>query len=148
MRDRFRKSVHPLLLGMMPSKRDFELEILNNMPPVHGNKIFVINHTNAHDGPVACEAIQEHFYVLVGKQRLEFIDRIFFRLDGVVYVDRKNKKSKAKSLAKMQHLLRTGRNLLMCPEGSWNITPSKPLNPLNWGVIELSKVRECRLFLW
>lgn len=28
---------------------------------------------------------------------------------------------------------------MMCPEGTWNLTPSKPMLPLNWGIIDLAK---------
>lgn len=39
----------------------------------------------------------------------------------------------------MQKLLNTGKNLLIYQEGTWNMTPSKPMLPLNWGVIEFAK---------
>lgn len=139
MLDRFRKSIHPLLLKMMPGRRDFQLKLINEMPSTHGNKIFVMNHSNTHDGPIACETICEHFYVLVGKQSLEILDRLFFRLNGVIYIDRKNKKSRRRGFNKMIKILNAGNNLLMYPEGTWNMTPSKPMIPMNWGVIELAK---------
>lgn len=70
---------------------------------------------------------------------MELIDRIFFLLNGVVYVDRKNKKNKKKSLQKMLKILQRGKSLLICPEGTWNLTPNKPMIPLNWGIVELAK---------
>lgn len=76
---------------------------------------------------------------MVGKQALEIVDRIFFRLNGVVYVDRKDKASKKKGFKKMLKLLNAGRSLLIYPEGTWNMTPSKPMLPMNWGVIELAR---------
>ena len=39
----------------------------------------------------------------------------------------------------MSELLQEGKNLLICPEGTWNLTPSKPMLPLYWGIIDLSK---------
>lgn len=137
--DVIRKLLHPILLKMMPGRRDFPLKILNEMPDIQGNKIFVMNHSSVHDAPIACETIKEHFYILVGKQSLELIDRLFFILNGMVYVDRKDKKSKKKSFDKMFRLLLAGKSLLLYPEGTWNMTPSKPMIPMNWGVIELAK---------
>lgn len=137
--DRVRKWIHPLLLKAMPGRRNFPIKELNTMPDVRGNKIFVINHSSIHDGPVSSEVIKDHFYLLVGKQALELLDRIFFFLNGVVYVDRKNKQNKRKSFEKMLKILQEGKSLLICPEGTWNLTPSKPMLPLNWGVIELAK---------
>ena len=39
----------------------------------------------------------------------------------------------------MLKILQKGRSLLICPEGTWNLTSSKPILPLNWGIIELAK---------
>lgn len=137
--DKCRKWIHPLLLTAMPGRRNFPIEIISPMPVVSGNKLFVMNHSSAHDAPIACEVIKEHFHILVAKQSLAILDRIFFWLNGVVYIDRKNKQSKKRGFNKMLKILERGNNLLMYPEGTWNITPSKPMLPLNWGVIDLAK---------
>lgn len=137
--DKFRKRLHPLLLKGVEGRIDIPIKVLNSMPEVQGNKLFAINHSCVLDGPVSSKVIDEHFYFLVGKQSLDLIDRIFFLLNGVVYVDRKSKKNKKKSLQKMIKLLRKGKSLLICPEGTWNLTPSKPMIPMNWGIIELAK---------
>lgn len=137
--DKFRKRLHPLLLKGVEGRIDIPIKMLNSMPEIQGNKLFAINHSCVLDGPVSSKVIGEHFYFLVGKQALDIIDRIFFLLNGVVYVDRKSKKNKKKSLDKMLKLLREGKSLLICPEGTWNLTPSKPMIPMNWGIIELSK---------
>lgn len=105
MLDRFRRAVHPLILKMMPGRRNFEIEVLTPQPYVQENKIFVMNHSTTHDTPIACEVIKEHFYVLVGKQPLEILDRLFFWLNGVIYIDRKNKKSKKRGFDKMLKIL-------------------------------------------
>lgn len=42
----------------------------------------------------------------------------------------------------MTHLLNKGENILMYPEGTWNLTPSKLMLPLYWGVVDLAKVTE------
>lgn len=135
---RLRKLVRPILLKALP-KKDFTVKLINEVPQVGGNKIYVMNHSNKHDAPVACESIDEHVFILVGKQPLELLDRIFFFLNGVVYVDRKDKESKRRGSEKMLQILRRGNSLLLCPEGTWNMTPSKPMLPLNWGVIDLAR---------
>ena len=137
--DKVKQLLHPILLKMMPGRRNFPIEILDEIPKTDGNKIYVMNHSNVHDIPIACEVIEKHSYVLIGKQSLDIIDRLFFRLNGVVYIDRKNKGSKKRGFEKMLRVLNRGNNLLLYPEGTWNMTPSKPMLPLNWGVIELAK---------
>ena len=96
--NRIRKAIHPLLLKAVKGRIYFPIQLLNSMPEVQGNKLFAINHSCVLDLPVSSEIIKDHFYFLIGKQSLELIDRIFFLLNGVVYVDRKNKKSKKKRL--------------------------------------------------
>lgn len=137
--DRTRKLIHPLLLKVMSGRRDFPIEILNDMPEVQGNKLFAINHSCVLDAPISSEVIKEHFYLLVGRQSLEILDRIFFFLNGVVYVDRKDKTDKRIAFEKMLKILQEGKNLVIYPEGTWNLTPSKPMLPLNWGLIDLAK---------
>lgn len=137
--DKFRKLIHPLLLIGVEGRIDRPIEILNARPEVEGNKIYAINHSSVLDVPISCKTIQEHSYILVGKQSLEIIDRIFFFLNGMVYVDRKDKKSRKKASKKMLKLLQDGKSLAMFPEGTWNLTPSKPMIPLNWGIIDLAK---------
>lgn len=139
--DKLRKLIHPILLKALPQK-DFTVRLINEIPQIDGNKIYVMNHSNKHDAPVACEAIKEHVFILVGKQALEFMDRIFFFLNGVVYVERKDKESKRQGSKQMLRLLQRGNNLLIYPEGTWNMTPSKPMLPLNWGVIDLARNAE------
>lgn len=139
--DKLRKFIHSILLKALP-KKDFAVELINEVPQVNGNKIYVMNHSNKYDAPVACEAIKEHVFILVGRQALEFMDRIFFFLNGVVYVDRKDKESKKQGMKRMLKVLQRGNSLLLYPEGTWNMTPSKPMLPLNWGVIDLARDAE------
>lgn len=134
-----RKIIHPLLLKILPVQRTFELKLLNKCPCVSGAKIFAMNHSNCHDAPIAGESIKEHCFILVGKQRLELMDKIFFFLNGTIFVDRKNKNSRRNSVHKMMNLLNKRENILMYPEGTWNLTPSKPMLPLYWGIVDLAK---------
>lgn len=113
--------------------------MLNEQPKFNGNVIYAVNHSCVHDIPIAIQVIKKHFYLLMGKQDLEVIDRIFFNLNGTVWVDRKNRDNRRKAVSKMKNLLRGGQNLLMFPEGTWNYLPSSPMLPLYWGIIDLAK---------
>lgn len=137
--NRIRKVIHPFLLKAVKGRIYAPIQVLNAMPEVQGNKLFAINHSCVLDAPVSSEVIKDHCYFLVGKQSLELLDSIFFFLNGVIYVDRKSKKSKKKSLQQMLKILQEGKNLVIYPEGTWNLTPSKLIIPLNWGIISLAK---------
>ena len=101
--------------------------------------IFVVNHTNGHDFPVAAQVIKKHFYILADfTMKKDFIVNTLNRLNGCVYVDRKNPTSKKQSKEKLIKHLKCGNNVLLFPEGTWNLHPSRLLLPLNWGAVDLS----------
>lgn len=136
----FRKLLHPLLLFVMKSTYPYEIRILNVPPKVPGNAIYAVNHSCCHDIPITCNVIRKHTYILVGKQRLKILDWLALVLNGVVWVDRKDKESKRQASLKMQRLLKQSKNIGIYPEGTWNLTPSKPSLPLYWGIIDIAGV--------
>lgn len=60
--------------------------------------------------------------------------------NGCVYVDRKNKNSRTKAKRKLLMLIKEGHSVLLFPEGTWNLTSSKLILPLNWGMLDLSAI--------
>ena len=134
-----KRALHPLFLKQMPGRRDFDLKYLNQKPQVDGPVLYLMTHSNSHDGPVVSEALQEHFYVMIGKQPLEFIDNLFFHANGRIEVDRDNKESGMKAIDKSVSLLNSGVNVVMCPEATWCIEPSKPINHCHWGWFEIAR---------
>lgn len=138
-----RKCIHPILLSLIKRQRKHQLHILNSHPPINGNTIYAINHSCKYDMPYASEIIKRHAYVLAGKQRLDLVDRAAFFLNGVIYVDRKSKCGKAEAKKKMKYIVSRGLNLCVYPEGTWNLTPSRPLLPLYWGIIDVARETGC-----
>ena len=139
---KIREIMHNNLLSIMKTKNNINVMVLNkeNLPKTEKPVIYAVNHTNSHDIPTVSEVIGRHHYVLLGKQSLKFIDRIAFRLNGVIYVNRKSKKSKLNSKNKMIKYLINGKNILMFPEGTWNTTPNLAILPLNWGIVDIAKI--------
>ena len=112
----------------------------NTIDNLTESAIFVVNHTNGHDFQVAAQVIKKHFYILADfTMKKDFIVNTLNRLNGCVYVDRKNSESKKKSKQKLIEHIEKGRNILIFPEGTWNLHPSKLLLPLNWGAVDLSQ---------
>ena len=130
---------HRLLKFIISMQRQHQFEFLNKAPKIENNRIFAVNHSCKWDFQYMVELAPKHFYVLAGKQRLNFIDRIGFIWNGTVWVDRKSKTSKAKSKQKLNALLGKGKCVCMFPEGTWNLTPAAPLLPMHWGIIELAQ---------
>jgi len=136
---KIREIIHPLILGQMPSRRDFDFQLLNEKPKIDGPALYIVTHSTCHDAPIACEALLDHFYVLVGKQKLELLDRVFFHLNGCVIVDRNDSKSAKRSLDKMVRLLKLGTNVVIFSEQTWCQKPSTPINHLRRGWVDVAK---------
>lgn len=138
---------HSFLINLIKSQREQrnqKLYILNDRPKYTGkNAIFVVNHSCRYDFPIAGEVIDVHTCVLVGKQKLYLLDYIAFLLNGVVWVDRKSRESKKSAFQKMLMCMKKGLNMCVFPEATWNLTPSKPMLPMYWGVIDLAKQSGC-----
>ncbi len=101
--------------------------------------IYAANHTNVHDVPVICKAIEDHVYIIAGDEVRNDINGLMFNLNGVDWVARDNEKSRF--LAKEASARRTINNLfyLYLPEGTWNMTESDPMLPFNWGIIDIAQ---------
>ena len=131
--------LYPCLKTGFVLSRKHKFIYQNQKPQISGNAIYAFNHSCKFDTQHTCEIIGKQAYILAGVQRLEPFDRVAFHLIGTVWVDRKSKDDKKNSVNKMIKLLNENTNLIIFPEGTWNLTPSKPTLPLYWGVIDLAR---------
>lgn len=134
-----KKGIHPLLLSQMPSKREFELRKVNELPQIDGPVLYLATHATSHDAPVLCEFIKEHSYIMIGKQPMNLIDRIFFYANGEITIDRDDKNSCKKGSNKIVKLLGKGVPVAMFPERTWCVKPSTPINHCAWGWVDIIK---------
>ena len=137
------KLIHPVLLKLSKSKMEYELRVINTYD-MHSEEpvIFAVNHTNSSDIPMVCNAIKRHSYLLIGKQNLYLSDRLFFILNGTIWVDRKNRSDMKKAKEKIIKLLknRRGKNaIIWFPEGTWNMSDNLLMLPMKWGIIDVAK---------
>ena len=102
-------------------------------------KIIVMNHSNVHDFPLINQVLKKHFIILSDKNNIEGINGIVINLNGCVCLDRENKESRKEAFKELKKVLDLGHDVLIMPEGTWNLTDSIPVMPFSWGVIELSK---------
>lgn len=101
--------------------------------------IYAINHFCFADTPIMGRIAPKRSYILLGKQRLGFSDWLYFILNGVIFVDRKDKEDMAASKLAMSAYLNKGRSIVMFPEGTWNLTENQLMLPMKWGIIDISK---------
>lgn len=101
--------------------------------------IYAVNHSCFADTPIMGRITPQRSYILLGRQRLGFSDWLYFILNGVIFVDRKDKEDTAASKLAMTAYLRKGRSIVMFPEGTWNLTENQLMLPMKWGVIDVAK---------
>lgn len=135
--EKIRKALHPFLMFLTKAKVKYKIEIINCCNPLPGKPIiYAANHSAFQDVPIALRAIGKQAYVLVGKQNLGISDRIFFALNGTIWVDRCDKKSRGTSKETAIEYLKKGRSMLWFPEATWNLTANLLMLPMRWGIIE------------
>lgn len=134
------KFIHPIFLKLLPLARTFQLRpfSVRSLPNDRGI-IFVANHSNMHEFPVSAEIIKRHVYVLADDAPKRKAVGLAFDANGVIWMNRLDKESRKRSMQKMRFLLRNKENLLVFPEGTWNLNPCIPMLPFSWGVIELAQ---------
>ena len=101
--------------------------------------IYAVNHFCFADTPIMGRITPRRSYILLGKQRLGFSDWIYFMLNGVIFVDRKDKEDMAASKLAMSAYLNKSRSIVIFPEGTWNLTENQLMLPMKWGIIDIAK---------
>ena len=142
MKKNFREIIHPVLMT--------GLKVVEKTPIVYTNEkdlkgydgplIYSPNHSNVHDFPMICRILGEQVYVLVGNDiENGAFNTLMLRLNGVVFVDRKNKESCKEAKEKIINLLKDGKKVVMFPEGSWNLDSVNLIHDFKWGIIDIAK---------
>lgn len=135
-----KKIFHPILALLASSKVTYKICKENKYKMIYRRPIiFCVNHTCFQDTPILCKALPKQAYVLSGKQGLYPIDELFFHLNGSIFVDRKDKEDMFMSKIAMEEYLRRKQNIIMFPEGTWNLTDNLLVMEMKWGIIDIAK---------
>lgn len=140
---RLRDIIHPFVLILTKSRVKFK--VIWEQPPtplMDKPVIFAVNHTNSFDSPIAAKAISRVFgrrcYLLVGKQRLWFSDKLWFFLNGTIWVDRTDPADLSAVKDIIIAYLHRGQSIMWFPEGTWNLTDNLLMLPMKWGIIDVA----------
>lgn len=104
-------------------------------------KIYAATHIGGVDIQRTFEAIKEHAYLFLGDPKELYTDEtgLILKMNGSICFETKNKEDRKIAYERSIELLKKGGNLLIYPEGVWNISPNKPVNSLYPGVIKMAK---------
>lgn len=146
----WREKIHPILLNLLSLNRKYidkqKLTVIkdereNTEKPV----IYAITHIGKFDYQLVSEAIRSHQIPFAGDPETMYrtFDGFFLGINGIIYCDTESKTDRKIGKETAINLLENGKNLLIYPEGVWNVTTNLLVIPLFPGVIEMSQTTGC-----
>ena len=124
----FRKKIHSLINLIL--KIDQILSHENNIVISNKNtaepsnsKIFACTHIGGNDIQRTFQVIKEPAYLMLGDPGILYKMPIYqgLKLNGVIPLETKNKEDRKIAYKRSIELLKNGGNLLIYPEGAWNV---------------------------
>ncbi len=133
-------ALHPLLNVIVSIYVPYKVLIEKNGDTKVGKPvIYAVNHFCFADTPIMGMIVKNRAYMLIGKQRLGLSDWLYFQLNGVIFVDRKDREDTLASKKAMEEYLTKGRSVIMFPEGTWNLSENLLMLPMKWGIVEIAE---------
>ena len=132
-----KEKYHKLLLGMV-SMYPINIVKLNEIeyPQDGKNAIFSANHSNASDFIVVSRLIKKHFFIMADFTMInDNVVNFLNTANGCIYVDRLSKTSGQNAIEQAIDGVNKGYNMMIFPEGTWNLTKDQLMLPRKWGDI-------------
>lgn len=132
----FRNKIHNLLVLIIKIDRLLSkegLEVINDARIKTDNaKIYACTHIGGNDIQRTFEAIKDPAYLFLGDHKGIYRDAagLLLFLNGVIPLETNNKDDRKIAKYRSIELLNNGGNLLIDPEGAWNITQNLPVMKL------------------
>ncbi len=147
---KWRSAIHPILIKLMEFDRKYinkqTLTIINDKSNITDKPvIYAVTHIGKFDYQIVSEAIRKHQIPFAGDPETSYrtADGFLLGLNGIVYCDTENKTDRKVAMDTSIELLNKGHNLLIYPEGVWNLTPNLLMLPLFPGTIKMAKETGC-----
>ena len=102
--------------------------------------IYAFSHVFKDDIVSVLSCLKSSAYILMANKEgiTKTFDGLGAFLNGAIWVDRTDKKSRIKATDMMVEVLQNGGDILMAPEASWNVIPNLPIKKLWWGVLDVA----------
>ena len=132
--------VHKVYKWLATNIRKYDLDIdYGNIEDIEGSVIFACNHSNSHDFYTIQEVFKNNVNIFASYEGLNTMTVLIFKLIDTVLIYRDDKKSCKDGYNKLVDNVKRGNNIIMYPEATWNIHPSKPMLPMKLGVVKLAQ---------
>ncbi len=109
--------------------------------------IYACTHAFYDDIVFSMKLAGRHTYLLYGnlKDFYNTFHGIGLWINGVILVDRNSLLSRKSSIEKMIYTIDNGGNIIMFPEGTWNLDDSLPVLELHLGIYEVAKSTNAKI---
>lgn len=141
----WRMCLHPiLLLGIKVERllRKERLVVIGDMrTKTDRPKIYASTHIGGHDVESCFEAIGEHAFLFIGDPRELYrnFDGLMLFLNGMICLETRSKNDRRIAKENAVSLLKKRGNLLIYPEGVWNISENLLVNPIYMGTASMAQ---------
>lgn len=141
-----RKKIHPLVnlilkIDEVLSKEENVIVSNENKAKEGVPKIFACTHIGGNDIQRTFQVIKEPAYLMLGDPGILYKMPIYqgLKMNGVIPLETKNKIDRKIAYNRSKELLNNGGNLLIYPEGAWNVTPNEIVMKTFVGTVRLAK---------
>lgn len=117
-------------------------EQLNTIKSIKCPIIFAPTHCGKFDIQTLAEVLWQYRWSLLSgdnKWLPGTVEGYWLQFHGVIYVDRDDKEWRTRAKQEMITHLQNGGNIMMYPEGTWNLSPNLPMLPLFRGIADIAK---------
>lgn len=120
---KLRKVFAPLLRLIYQTQTKYKLIKDDDVKNKEKGKIFIINHRQADDIVLGANAVGESGYVVFGNKllALETTNGLGLWAYGMILLNRDDDVSRKTTYDKMKYVLENGGNIIIYPEGYWNL---------------------------
>lgn len=110
--------------------------------------IYGCTHIGGDDAQRTMEALNTSAYFFVGNPKTKYknVYGLLLYLNGWICVETGDKMDRKIGMARAEELLRAGGNLIIYPEGAWNLTENLPVMPLYAGTAEMALETGLKLY--
>ena len=122
---RVRKFFAPLLRLVYRTQTPYKIKVDYRETLVNGKKgrIFAINHRQGDDIVIGANVVNKSAYIVFGNKylALDTTNGLGLWAYGMILLDRDNKTNRHNTYDKMKYVLEHGGNIIIYPEGYWNL---------------------------
>lgn len=139
-----RKILRPILriiLYVQRALNGFHVQCLNSIELNKNEPVIIaVTHIGKWDFEIVNEQIKEPFWILAADyiHMNKGFNKLFLHANGIVFVDETDRLDKKVTKQILIKLIEQGQNIMMFPEGTWNISENELIYDIAFGTADIA----------